>query len=177
MKNKINILLTRFPGNASKIICFFKRSFYTHVSIGLDEDFNTFYSFVWKGFRVEKITRYVKPDQDPYPCRLYEMDVSENTYDTIKNILYDFESNQTLYHYAKWSVVFGMLRIPLKQKNRYFCSQFVAEVLERSRAIQLKKNSNFYFPCDFGKLTELSLIFQGNLRDYVNHYGLSAAAI
>lgn len=62
MKYKINILLTRFPDNGSKAISFFKRSFYTHASIGLGEDLNTFYSFVWKGFLVEKVTRYVKPD-------------------------------------------------------------------------------------------------------------------
>ena len=177
MKHKINILLTRFPDNGSKVISFFKKTFYTHVSIGLEEDLNTFYSFVWKGFIVEKVTRYIKPDKEPYPCRMYELEVSENTYEAIKNILFDFESNKSIYHYAKLGVVLGVIRIPLKQKNRYFCSQFVAEVLGRSKAIQLKKDSVLYFPGDFNKLTEASLTFQGNLRDFVNRYGLSTATI
>ena len=72
--HKINILLTRFPDNGSRAISFFKRSYYTNASIGSNEDMNTFYSFVWKGFLVEKVTKYVKPNVDPYPCSLYELE-------------------------------------------------------------------------------------------------------
>lgn len=47
---KIYILLTRFHGFASKAIRCFTGYRYSHTSIGLDEDMNTFYSFVNKGF-------------------------------------------------------------------------------------------------------------------------------
>lgn len=53
-KKKIYILLTRFPDNDSKTIEFLTNSFYTHASIGLEDDLNTFYSFVTKGFMIEK---------------------------------------------------------------------------------------------------------------------------
>ena len=177
MKNTINILLTRFPDNGSKAIGFFKNSFYTHASVGLDEDMNTFYSFVWKGFLVEKITKYVRSDRTPYPCRMYELEVSKKTYAAIKKTLLEFETNKSIYQYAKLGVVLGIIRIPLKQNNRYFCSQFVAEVLGRSRAIQLKKDSALYFPGDFNKLSEAVLVFQGNLRDYIRHYELRPATV
>jgi hypothetical protein len=61
----------------SKMVQFFTRCYYTHASIGLEEDMNTFCSFVIKGFRVEKITRYEKPDRESFPCMLYEMEVSD----------------------------------------------------------------------------------------------------
>lgn len=58
MKNKkIYILFTRFPDNGSKVIEALTGCYYPHASIGLEEDWNTFYSFVTKGFIVEKITR------------------------------------------------------------------------------------------------------------------------
>lgn len=51
---KVYVLLTRFPDNGSKTIGFYTNFYYTHASIGLDEDMDTFYSFVKKGFFVEK---------------------------------------------------------------------------------------------------------------------------
>ncbi len=54
-KRKIYILLTRLSDNASKAIGILTNSYYTHASIGLEEDLNTFYSFVTKGFKIEKM--------------------------------------------------------------------------------------------------------------------------
>ncbi|MCM1497214.1 MAG: hypothetical protein NC124_01985 [Clostridium sp.] len=176
-KYKVNILLMRFPDNASKAISFFKQSFYTHVSIGLEEDLNTFYSFVWKGFLVEKITRYAKSERTPCPCLMYELEVSEKAYQKAKKILLEFESNKDIYHYAKLGVVLGIIGIPLRQKNRYFCSQFVAEVLEKSNIQKLKKNSALYYPNDFNKLSEAVLVFQGSLKNFIKHYNLCPATI
>ena len=99
------------------------------------------------------------------PVRLYDADTLS------------FETNKSIYQYAKLGVALGIIHIPLKQENRYFCSQFVAEVLGRSRAIQLKKDSALYFPGDFNKLSEAVLVFQGNLRDYIRHYELRPAAV
>jgi hypothetical protein len=45
-KRKIYILLTRLPNFGSKFLTLVTGFYYTHASIGLDEDMNTFYSFV-----------------------------------------------------------------------------------------------------------------------------------
>ena len=76
---KIYILLTRFHDFGSKMVRCLTGYKYSHTSIGLDEDMNTFYSFVCKGFIVEKITRYVKPDRKPFACQIYELSVTENS--------------------------------------------------------------------------------------------------
>ena len=60
-KRKIYLLLIRFPDTGSKLIHALTGFGYTHASVGLDEDLNTFYSFVVKGFIVEDISRYNKP--------------------------------------------------------------------------------------------------------------------
>ena len=64
-KRKIFILLTKFYDTGSKLLRFATGTYYTHASIGLEEDMNTFYSFVLKGFIEEKITRYNKPGRIP----------------------------------------------------------------------------------------------------------------
>lgn len=63
----ILILLTRFPNAGSKVIETLTGSCYIHASIGPEEDMNTFYSFVCKGFIAGKITRYVRPNRVPFP--------------------------------------------------------------------------------------------------------------
>ena len=77
---KITILLTQYPTAMASVLQWLTDFPYTHTSIGLEEDRNTFYSFVKKGFIVEKVTRYNKPGRAPFPCALYEIPVSEAVY-------------------------------------------------------------------------------------------------
>ena len=169
---KINIMLLRFPDKGSKLLGFFKRSFYTHASIGLSEDMNTFYSFVNKGFLVEKITKYVRPDREPYPCSLYELEVSDKIYNAVKKILHEFEERKGIYRYATLGVIMGIMRIPIRRKNYFFCSHFVAEVLKRSKAVVLKKNTALYYAKDFTKIPGMLLKFKGDLLNYIHHFAL-----
>ncbi len=169
---KIYILLTSFPDMGSKMVGFMTNSIFTHASIGLDEDLDTFYSFAWKGFIVEKITKYIRPDRKPYPCELYEMDVSAEKYELIKKILLEFVENRHKYSFARAGLILGLMRMPLVQKRKYFCSQFIADVFKRSKALHLKKNSARYFPRDFGRFPEMSLAFKGNLSGMIKMYKL-----
>ncbi len=171
-KRKIYILLTRLYDNGSKAIGILTNSYYTHASIGLEEDLNTFYSFVTKGFKIEKITKYVCPDREPYPCLLYEMEVSQKIYGAIKQTIQDFISKKDIYRYAKLGVVLGLFHIPIVQKRHYFCSQFVAEVLGSTNAVHLTKSSALYYPRDLSDLPNKRIIFQGNLKSFLNRFVL-----
>lgn len=171
---KIYILLTRFPDNGSKAIEALTGCYYPHTSIGLEEDLNTFYSFVTKGFIVEKIARYVKPDKEPFPCQLYELNVSEKTYCRIKEALEYFIEFKEILHYTKLGLVLSMLRIPYKRDRfGFFCSQFVAEVLHHSGAVKLTKKSTRYFSEDLKRLPGMKLNYQGNLEAMMEHLKLT----
>ena len=175
-KRKIYILLISFPDTGSKVIRAMKSCYYTHASIGLEEDLNTFYSFVTKGFIVEKLTKYLKPDREPFPCKLYELEVSEKVYESVKKLLAFYVEFKHLWHYAKLGLALSLLKIPYK-KNRfgYFCSQFVAEILIASEAAKLKKSSKAYFPEDFGRLPEAKLKCEGDILTVINYFGLLQA--
>lgn len=169
---KIFILLTRFPDAGSRAIEFITGFHYTHASIGLEEDMNTFYSFVCKGFIVEKITRYVRPDREPYPCQLYELDVSEKVYNSIKNLLISYTEHQCDFRYTRLGVALSLLHIPYKRENAYFCSHFVADVLKQGNAVDLNKDSAKYLPGDLRMLPGLKLNFHGNMRSMLQHFGI-----
>lgn len=163
-KRKLYILLTRFPGLDSDALRWWTRFPYTHASIGLDEDMNTFYSFVVKGFIVEDIARYnSKPGRAPFPCVLYELEVSPVVYQKAKQILQKFVTNRANLHYNTLGMLLSLIKIPTRKQDYYFCSHFVAELLQRCNAAKLKKRSNLYFPKDLHKLSEVKLIFQGDL--------------
>lgn len=167
MKRKVFILLTKFPDNGSKAMHLITNFQYTHASVGLDEDMNTFYSFVVKGFIVEKITRYIRPGWEPLPCLLYELDVAEEVYQDIKERLNGFVENKKTMHYTRLGLLLCLLHIPCRIKNHYICSQFVAEVLNDGGAVSLRKNSSLYLPKDFGKLQGVKVRFRGNLQSLI----------
>ena len=174
-KRKLYILLTRFPGKTAIAIHALTRCYYTHSSIGLEEDLNTFYSIVGKGFIVEKITRYVRPDREPFPCQLYELEVSEKVYASVKQLLEESVENKSLYQYSKLGVVLCLLRIPFRRKYHYFCSQYVAETLMIAQAARLKKDSTLYYPGDFQRMPGMRLHFQGDLKSFLGHFALAPA--
>lgn len=170
---KILILLIRYPDTMADAMVRYTRFGYTHATIGLEEDPNTFYSFIKKGFIVEKITRYLKPERDPFPCALYELPVSKKIYRRVKKLLGAYTARKKFLRYTHISLFFGLLGIPFKLKDRYFCSQFVAEVLQRAKAASLPKNSAVCFPKDFAELEETRMIFSGNLQGMADQYHLA----
>lgn len=174
IKRKIYLLLTKFPDNGSKAISALTGCRYPHASIGLEENMNTFYSFVTKGFIVEEVTRYVKPDREPFPCQLYELEVSEQVYLRIKEVVGYFVEFKGIVHYTRLGVALSLFHIPYK-RNRfgYFCTQFVADVLQYGGAAKLKKKSNRYFSDDLKRLPGMKLNFQGNLKTMINHLGIT----
>lgn len=168
-KRKLYLLLSRFPDCGSKVIEALTGFYYTHASIGLDEDLNTFYSFVTKGFIVESIPRYLKPDREPFPCQLYELEVPESTYLRAKEILEYFICLKQLLGYTKLGVVLSILRIPYrKNRFKFFCTQFVADVLRRSGAVKLKKKSHYCFAKDLKQLPGMKLKYQGDMRSMLS---------
>lgn len=174
MKRKIFILLTRFPDRGTRTIGRLTGNYYPHASIGLEEDMNTFYSIVTKGFIEEKLTRYDKPGRDPFPCQLYELEVSEKVYDKVKSIIEHFREFRELVRYSKMGLAMSLLRIPYKRNRfHFFCSHFVAQVLENSGAAKLRKKSHRCFSDDLKRLPGMRLNFQGNMRTMIKCFKLS----
>lgn len=74
------------------------------------------------------------------------MQVPESTYALIEEEINQFLEKKEQYTYSSLGVVLCLLHIPHKFKDQYFCSQFVAEILARAGAIELKKKESLYLP-------------------------------
>ncbi|MDD3367674.1 MAG: hypothetical protein PHP50_02130 [Lachnospiraceae bacterium] len=63
--------------------------------------------------------------------------------------------------YSRIGVVFCLLRIPFKIRNRYFCSQFVAETLQQTESVKLSKKASLYLPNELPKVLECQHCLRG----------------
>lgn len=164
----IYILLSIYPDRTSRMLRFIKRWDYSHASIGVKDSYGKFYSFNGRGFRVEDPKKYPTVRKQEVPCALYQLPVAQETFEKLQSLLAFHVENAEKYDYSFWGVVFCLLHISRKKENRYFCSQFVAEVLEAAKVLPLAKHSSLYVPDDFSRLREAKLIFQGTLRRLAN---------
>lgn len=167
---KIYILMTQYPGLDAKLLRWRTGFPYTHTSVGFEEDMDTFYTFISKGFLVESITRYEKPDRPSFPCALYEIAVTDDVYEQVKKKVHDYKAQKSMLKYSTLGLIMCFLGIPLERKNHYFCSHFVAEVLHKCKVLKLKKRSTLYFPKDISKHKELKLIFTGTHLSFVEKF-------
>ena len=167
-KRYIYIILVRYPDAFSKAFRFLSRGRYNHVSIGLSGSDGTFYSYVATGFRKEFPQKHPTFKGEEIPCKLYGLEISDETHRVAKAVLEDHADQAHRFKYSKIGLLLCLLRIVYKRKNEYFCSQFVSEVLGQLQAVPLAKHSALYLPDDFMKMKELRLRFTGYLSELVN---------
>ena len=164
----IHILLTRSGTWFSRLIHFATRDSYTHASIGLDGPSGSFYSFARKyrrfalpaGLVEEQVTVYRRA----VPCCLYELKVSEETYFRLRRQLRSMYAQREEYRYSVLGVFACYFNLSLQRRHHFFCSQFVAGLLEECGAVELPKPPTLLRPADLCLLKDLHPVHQGPLE-------------
>lgn len=172
--NKIYLILMHTKTIPSKLVKIFTRYEYSHVGISLTRDCNTIYSFGRKnvnsildgGFTAQlKSGEFFCKFKDT-TCKIYEVDVNEQQYKIVKKIIDDMELNAIKYKYDFKGIIPRFFGIPVTIKDRYVCSYFVADVLEKADIYKFDKNTCFIKPKDFEKIGKCNEIYKG----YYNLY-------
>ncbi|MFV0394644.1 MAG: hypothetical protein ACK5LC_09645 [Coprobacillaceae bacterium] len=170
----IFILLTRTSTPFSRAIRLVTQCEYTHASIGIAENSNEFFSFGRKeaytlpttaGFINENLLEGILYRNQDSPCMLFRLKVTEEVYLAIQDKLKDFERQYEKYSYSFLGTVLCYFSVPHTIKNKYFCSQFVAEILSSTNALDLGKSPSIYHPSDFVKEPKLECCYQGTLKE------------
>ena len=130
----LRVLLTKSPGRFSRLLALLSGRGFTHASIGLEGD-GRFYSFSFRGFTEETPDKLRRRGVTAGRC--YRIPVTDGAY------------RRADYRYSYIGVALCLLRLPFHWKNRYFCSQFVAELLSASGAVPLRKAPSLYLPNHF----------------------------
>lgn len=157
----ITVLLTKYSDWISNLVYHIGGRGYTHASLALGEDENTYYSFNYHGFCVESLEKHRRRGVKKSLC--YRLNVSDDAYEKIKIMIGQFKSNRFDFQYTRIGVLFCVLKIPFKWEKHYFCSQFVAEMLLSSGAVKLKEKPQSYLPNHFcSELSESSQLKEIN---------------
>ena len=167
----IYIILTQSGTEVSKMIKLFTKEKYNHSSICLDENFNEFYSFGRKkinnpligGFVIENAFTHVFGKFENVPCMILKKEVTDEQYENLKEIINDFIKNKDNYSYAFIGLALTDTRYSIVNNSKFFCSQFVAKVLN-DISIKTPKSPEHMHPMDFTQVSDTQIIYEGNLK-------------
>lgn len=169
----IYILLTRSTTIVSRVVYFVTRDTYTHVSISFEQELQPLYSSGRKngstifpaGPCVEYFHRgYLKKHSD-IPCAVYKLEVSDEAYYRAKKEVEKVMKKADEYHFNILGLFLCHLNIKFQRERKFFCSQFVSEVLKRSYAVELPKDPTLMKPSDYMELPQLLCCFRGYIRE------------
>lgn len=99
---------------------------------------------------------------------MYRVEISDEKYRNVKAALEEHIKHAHNCRFSYLGLILCYMRIKISLKNRYFCSQFVSEILETTDAVPLDKHSSLYLPDDFTRMKGLELCFSGSLSELVN---------
>ena len=164
----VYILLTRSGTWLSRLIHLATQDRYTHASIGLDGPTGPFYSFGRKyehfALPAGLVEEQVTLRRRTVPCCLYELKVSQETYFRLRRQLNCMYARREEYGYNLLGTLACYFNLPLRRRHHYFCSQFVAGLLEDCGALELPKPPALLRPADFCQVAGLRTVHQGPLE-------------
>ena len=167
------IFLTRSGTLLSNLVYSLTGAQYTHISLAFDEDLSTLYSSTRKnGYTMfpagpsrEYLNRGVFLMRENIPCALYALEVTDEAYTRAKRRTQHMMHHGELYRFNSLGLLLCWMHIRWQRRRHYFCSQFVSEVLEKSGAMELPKDSTLMHPNDYAQLPQLKCLYEGCLAD------------
>ncbi|MBR3523234.1 MAG: hypothetical protein IKN87_00915 [Bacilli bacterium] len=172
-KEKIYIIISFTGTLLSRIVRFWTCRKYSHTSISLDKELNEMYSFgrvnpynPFKGsFVHENIKWGTLKRFHNTKCIIISMDVTKKQYNDVKNIIQEFIDNgQKYYKFNIRGIVYAAFNKIIRQKNKYYCSEFVKYVLDNAN---IDNNlPGVVKPMDFLKLEKYDVVYEGYLKKY-----------
>ena len=169
---KIYLILTHTGTTLSTIIKCYTKDEFSHVSIALDKELNTMYSFgrlhpnnpfiggfVHEGIDFGTFKRFKNTQSE-----IYSLEIADNKYEKIKEEIKKFESNKEKY---KFNII-GLFAVSINKKIHYkdtfYCAEFVKYLFEK---VKIDNNlPDIIRPQDFKKLKDIELVYRGKLKDY-----------
>ena len=147
---------------------------YNHCSLSLDRSLENIYSFGRKELRnvfsagfvnESKSSGFFKEYHDSV-IAVIQVPVSHEEKERIVEIIAEFQSSPTHFKYSLLGLIYCYLGIPRKRKDKFFCSQFVAQVLGQAGLSLFGKPETLVRPHDFLDIQPGELIYTGRIGHY-----------
>ena len=95
------------------------------------------------------------------PCALYRLELPDKVSARVLRIVERMFQKHKKYRYSIIGTALCGLDIAHERRYYYFCSQFVADVLEKAGALNLPKEPSLMMPTDYEHMPELQKVYQG----------------
>ena len=177
MKNnktkKIYIILSYTGTIPSKVVRFFSKGEFSHVSISLDKNLKNMYSFarlrpynfLIGGFVHEKVDEGVFKRFKNTKVEIYSLEIPLKQYKKIWWNIKKMKKEKLLYKFNFLGAFGVKLKIKYSKKYHFYCAEFVKYLLDMA-GIDLKL-PDLVAPMDFKKTNILKLEYRGLLRKYI----------
>lgn len=180
--------------NVGKVIRFFTRNKFNHVSLSLHEDLRVMYSFarlhknspLVGGFVLEHPNLFMLDRKDVY-VKICRIPVTKEKHNEINKTIIDFSNRKEEMIYNSFSAVSSLFHKKIPIKNAYTCLEFVSTVLNMEEVSSIKdlemklnkykiysgslKNIAFYDELsedEFFQRQDLYSILVGSIRHFGN---------
>jgi len=145
---------------------------YTHAALCFTPELNPIYSFGRKfaslmfpaGFTKDRLGKGFLRKHRKMECILLRLSVEDEAYLSAKEVVAAFEKNSFYYRYNVVGLILCGRQIAYERRRHFFCSQFVASVLQKSGAVKLPKTPSLMRPADFTMLPGVEVIFKGTVH-------------
>ena len=169
---KIYIILSQTGTLFSTALRFYTKDPYNHASISFDADLQEMYSFgrrhrynfLNSGFVYENFNEGMYKFFPNAKCHVLEVSVTQEKYEAMKEAIHMFCMNKESYHYNIIGILAYATGVKLTRKNHFFCSQFVSYIL--SEADMWNRHPEFTKPMDFYSLPNVTLVYEGKIKDF-----------
>lgn len=170
----VYIVLSQTKTYPARAIRLYTHEPYAHASLAFDESLEEMYSFARRGiynpFNAGFIREYI--DKGVFgrfgstACSIFRLQITEQQYICLRREIEIFKENKKAYSYNYLGLIGAAFNIPIRSKQRYFCSQFVAYVLEQSGIDIFDKSYALVKPRDIRVSPYLTSVYEGRLSHY-----------
>jgi len=173
-EKRIYIIYSNTYFRVSKILNFFLREEFTHVSISLEQDISKFYSFGRRnlyfpligGFVAESITEGIFSVFNETIIEVLEKEVSDKEYEFLSKELEKYKIFSRLYKYNFLGLPFIWFKVPYERERHFVCSQFVGYLLHKSGIHDFGKSWSLVLPNDIREIKGLKSIYKGKMKEF-----------
>lgn len=169
---KIYIVLTHTGTTLSKLVKYYTKYEFSHISIALDEKLNKMYSFgrlnpynpFWAGFVHEYIDKGTFKRFKNTKTIVYSLEITDEQYKSIESLIEKMIEHRKKYKFNILGLFAVSIHKKVRMKNSFYCAEFVKYVVEEA-GVEMEL-PEIIKPQDFRNQKNLNVVYKGLLRNY-----------
>jgi len=171
---KLYIIISQTGTVLSRILKAITGAEYNHASIGLEGDLQYMYSFgrknpynpFWAGFVTESPNFGTFKRFPDTMVKIISIEIPSDKHEAISERINYMLENKKQFGYNYWGLWLAWFKIVIKSKKRFYCSEFVKDILVSYNIEGAEKLGDIPQPVHFLNIPNIYLEYTGKLKDY-----------